>query len=75
MARRLVDDGARISVGVEHVAGRAFRQERRIQRAGPQQVHLLAGGQDDVHIGKHLPRFDEATQALEDGGHAGLIIG
>ena len=43
-------------------------------RAGAQQVHLLARGQDHMHIGKRLPRFDEAAQPLEDGGHAGLIV-
>ena len=34
MARRLVDDGARIAVGIQYVARRAFRQKRRIESAG-----------------------------------------
>ena len=75
MARCLVDDGARIAVGIQYVARRAFRQKRRIESAGAQQVHFLARGQDDMHIRKRLPCFDEAANTLEDGGHASLIVG
>ena len=75
VARCLVDDGARIAVSIQYVARRAFRQKRRIERAGTQQVHLFARGQDDMHIRKRLTRFDEVANALEDGGYASLVVG
>lgn len=75
MARGARDDGARSAVGVQHVARRARGQQAVGQRARTQQMLLLAGGEQHGDVGSRRAGLDGRANALEDGGHAGLVVG
>ena len=76
MARCLVDDGARIAIGIQYVARRAFRQKNDVSRApAPSRCISSHVVKTTCTSGSVSPCFDEAANTLEDGGHASLIVG